>query len=182
LLHQSDIHWDKRVQNPQKEYKIGQALNVKILGIDEEKKRISLGLKQVDGDPWDKVEEKYKPGQVITAKITRLAEFGAFVDLEKNIEGLIHKTELAHPVPKKVEEAVKPGDEVTFKVLAVDTGKRRISLSVKAMKAKTDKETETETIDEEGLVIRKTGAFQKMLKKFLKKAKEENEESDEDEY
>jgi len=184
LLHQSDIVWDKRTKNPQKDFKVGQALSVKILGIDEEKKRISLGLKQVEGDPWDKVEENYKAGQVITAKVTRLAEFGAFVELEKNIEGLIHKTEIAHSVPKKVEDALKPGTEVTFKVLGVDTGKRRISLSIKALtgKASSDsKESEEVMVDEEGMVIRKTGAFQKMLKKFLKKAKEE-EGLEEDEY
>jgi len=183
LLHQSDINWDKRVKNPQKEFKIGQKLSVKILGIDEEKKRISLGLKQVDGDPWDKIEEKYKPGQTLSGKVARLVEFGAFVELEKNVEGLIHKTEITHPVPKKVEDALKPGDEVTFKVLAVDTAKRRISLSIKALKSKGDAEvSEIETIDEEGMVVRKTGAFQKMLKKFLKKAKEENSELEEDEY
>jgi small subunit ribosomal protein S1 len=180
LLHQTDIHWDKRAKNPQKEFKVGQSLNVKVLNIDEEKKRISLGLKQVAGDPWDKVEENYKPGQVITAKVTRLAEFGAFVELEKNIEGLIHKTEITHPVPKKVEDALKPGDEVTFKVLGVDTGKRRISLSIKALIVKAAKEEGAETVDEEGLVIRKTGAFQKMLKKFLKKAKEDDTQDDED--
>jgi small subunit ribosomal protein S1 len=180
LLHQSDIHWDKRAKNPQKEFKIGQSLNVKVLNIDEEKKRISLGLKQVAGDPWDKVEENYKPGQVITAKVTRLAEFGAFVELEKNIEGLIHKTEITHPIPKKVEDALKPGDEVTFKVLGVDTGKRRISLSIKALIVKAAKEEGVETVDEEGMVVRKTGAFQKMLKKFLKKAKEDENEDDED--
>ena len=181
LLHQSDIHWDKRVKNPQNEFKIGQSLNVKVLNIDEEKKRISLGLKQVSGDPWDKVEENYKPGQVITGKVTRVAEFGAFVELEKNIEGLIHKTEITHPVPKKVEDALKPGDEVTFKVLGVDTGKRRISLSIKALIVKAAKEEGVEMVDEEGLVIRKTGAFQKMLKKFLKKAKEDDT-PDDDEY
>ncbi len=181
LLHQSDIHWDKRAKNPQKEFKIGQSLSVKVLNIDEEKKRISLGLKQVAGDPWDKVEENYKPGQVITAKVTRLAEFGAFVELEKNIEGLIHKTEITHPVPKKVEDALKPGDEVTFKVLGVDTGKRRISLSIKALIVKAAKEEGVETVDEEGMVIRKTGAFQKMLKKFMKKAKEDDAQDD-DEY
>src|SRR5665213_1521912 len=180
LLHQSDIHWDKRVKNSQKEYKVGQALSVKVLSIDEEKKRISLGLKQVAGDPWDSVEEKYKPGQVITAKVTRLAEFGAFVELEKNIEGLIHKSEITHPVPKKVEDVLKPGDEVTFKVLGVDTSKRRISMSIKALIVKAGKDEEAEALDAEGMVIRKTGAFQKMLKKFLKKAKEDEDQDDED--
>jgi len=180
LLHQSDIHWDKRVKNSQKEYKVGQALSVKVLSIDEEKKRISLGLKQVAGDPWDSVEEKYKPGQVITAKVTRLAEFGAFVELEKNIEGLIHKSEITHPVPKKVEDVLKPGDEVTFKVLGVDTSKRRISLSIKALIIKSGKDEGAETLDAEGMVIRKTGAFQKMLKKFLKKVKEDEDQDDED--
>ncbi len=182
LLHQSDINWDKRVKNPQKDFKVGQTLSVKILGIDEEKKRISLGLKQVEGDPWDKIEEKYKPGQTLTGKVGRLVEFGAFVELEKNVEGLIHKTEISHPVPKKLEDALKPGDEVTFKVLAVDTGKRRISLSIKALKSKGGESSEPEMIDEEGMVNRKTGAFQKMLKKFLKKAKEENGELEEEDY
>jgi predicted RNA-binding protein with RPS1 domain len=109
-----------------------------------------------------------------------LAEFGAFVELEKNIEGLIHRTEVARPAPKKVEDALKPGDEVTFKVLAVDPGKRRISLSIKAMTLKPG-ETE-EMLDEEGMVVRKTNSFQKMLKKFLKKAKTEGEESEDEDY
>jgi len=178
LLHQSDITWDKRVKAAQKDYKIGQTLTVKVLAVDTEKKRISLGLKQVSGDPWDKIEETYKPGQVLTAKVSRLVEFGAFVELEKNVEGLIHKTEIASPAPKKVEDALKPGDEVTVKVLSIDSGKRRIALSIKALNAKKSEEPE---VDEEGHVLRKTNAFQKMLKKFLKKSQtEENEEEDDE--
>ncbi len=179
LLHQSDITWDKRTKAPQKDYKIGQTLNVKMLAIDMEKKRISLGLKQVEGDPWDKVEEKYKPGQVITGKVYRLVEFGAFMELEKNIEGLIHKTEISNPPPKKLEDAIKVGDEVTVKVLSVDSGKRRIALSVKALSKKTeDKEGDAE--NDEHAVHRKTGAFQKMLKKFLKKTKTDDDDNDAD--
>ncbi|HJT24041.1 MAG TPA: S1 RNA-binding domain-containing protein, partial [bacterium] len=178
LLHQSDITWDKRVKAPQKDYKVGQVLTVKMLAIDTEKKRISLGLKQVEGDPWDKAEEKYKPGQVLSGKVQRLVEFGAFVELEKNIEGLIHKTEIASPAPKTVEEALKPGQDVTVKVLSVDTGKRRIALSIKALAEKPGEEQGEE--NEENSVHRKTGAFQKMLKKFLKKAKTEGEGDDED--
>jgi small subunit ribosomal protein S1 len=177
LLHQSDITWDKRVKSPQKEYKIGQTLTVKMLAVDMEKKRISLGLKHVQGDPWDTAEEKYKAGQTLTAKVARLVEFGAFVELEKNIEGLIHKTEIANPVPKKVEDALKPGDEVTVKVLSVDTGKRRIALSIKALTKKSG--SAEEEVNEEHSVHRKTGAFQKMLKKFLKTAKTEDVDDDE---
>jgi small subunit ribosomal protein S1 len=179
LLHQSDITWDKKTKAPQAEYKVGQTLTVKMLAIDMEKKRISLGLKQAEGDPWDKVEEKYKPGQVVTGKIQRLVEFGAFLELEKNIEGLIHKTEISTPPPKKVEDVLKPGHEVTVKVLSVDTGKRRIALSIKAMSKKTEVKA-GETVDEEHVIHRKTGAFQKMLKKFLKKAKVEGEEEEEE--
>jgi len=177
LLHQSDITWDKRAKAPQKEFKAGQALSVKILGIDPEKKRISLGLKHIEGDPWDKIEEKYKIGQVITSKISRLVEFGAFVELEKNVEGLIHKTEISNPPPKNLEEALKIGDEVTFKVIGVDSGKRRISLSVRVV---TTKGIEPGELDEEQVVHRKTSAFQKMLKKFLKTAKTEGDDEDED--
>ncbi|HTC20089.1 MAG TPA: 30S ribosomal protein S1 [bacterium] len=179
LLHQSDITWDKRTKAPQKEFKVGQTLSVKLLAIDQEKKRISLGLKQVEGDPWDKIEEKYKPGQVMTGKVQRLAEFGAFIELEKNVEGLVHKTEIASPVPKKVEDALKPGDEVTVKVLSIDSGKRRIALSIKALTKKSDGPQEEE-VSEEDSVHRKTNAFQKMLKKFLKKSKTEEEEVESD--
>jgi small subunit ribosomal protein S1 len=177
LLHQSDITWDKRTKTPQKEYKVGQALSVKMLGIDLEKKRISLGLKQVEGDPWDKIEEKYKAGQVLTAPVSRLVEFGVFVALEKNVEGLIHKTEISNPPPKSLEEVFKAGDEVTFKVIGVDPGKRRISLSVKAL---TGKSQAAEELDDEQTVHRRTGAFQKMLKKFMKTAKTAEQEEDED--
>jgi small subunit ribosomal protein S1 len=134
-------------------------------------------LKHVQGDPWDTAEEKYKAGQTLTAKVARLVEFGAFVELEKNIEGLIHKTEIANPVPKKVEDALKPGDEVTVKVLSVDTGKRRIALSIKALTKKSG--SAEEEVNEEHSVHRKTGAFQKMLKKFLKTAKTEDVDDDE---
>jgi small subunit ribosomal protein S1 len=177
LLHQSDITWDKRTKAPQKEYKVGQSLTVKMLAIDLEKKRISLGLKQVDGDPWDKIEEKYKAGQVLTAKVSRLVEFGVFVELEKNVEGLIHKTEISNPPPKSLEEVFQPGLEVTFKVIGVDSGKRRISLSVKALTAKGP---EAETLNDEQMMHRKTSAFQKMLKKFMKTAKTAESEDDED--
>ncbi len=178
LLHQSDITWDKRTKAPQKEFKIGQTLSVKMLAVDLEKKRISLGLKQVEGDPWDKIEEKYKPGHVMNGKVQRLAEFGAFIELEKNVEGLVHKTEVAAPAPKKIEDALKPGDVVTVKVISIDSGKRRIALSIKALNKKSD-DTKEEEIDEENHVHRKTNAFQKMLKKFLKKAKTPDEEDEE---
>jgi len=182
LLHQSDITWDKRSKAPQKDFKIGQSLNVKMLAIDLEKKRISLGLKQVEGDPWDKVEEKYKPGQVISGKIYRLVEFGAFLELEKNVEGLIHKTEISSPPPKNLEDAVKVGSEVTVKVLSIDSGKRRIALSIKALTKKAEGKEAESTEDEENSVHRKTGAFQKMLKKFLKKSKTEEETEEDDEF
>ena len=179
LLHQSDITWDKRIKTPQKDFKIGQTLSVKILAIDTEKKRISLGLKQVEGDPWDKVEEKYQPGQVLVAKVNRIVEFGAFLELEKNVEGLIHKTEVDIPDQKPLGDALKVGDELTVRVLSVDTGKRRIALSQKVMK----KGAEPEEVDsEDHLVHRKTSTFHKMLKKFLKKTKMTPEEEGEDEF
>ena len=180
LLHQSDITWDKRVKAPQRNFKVGDSLSVKMLAVDREKKRISLGLKQVEGDPWDSAEDKYKSGQVLTGKVQRLVEFGAFVELEKNVEGLIHKTEISSPAPKKVEDALKVGQDVTVKVLSVDTGKRRIALSLKAMTKGGGSEPAEEGDDH--MVQRRTGAFQKMLKKFLKKVKVEGEDGDDDDY
>ncbi len=177
LLHQSDISWDKRTKTPQKEFKVGQKLTVKMLAIDPEKKRISLGLKQAAGDPWDKVEEKYKAGQVLSARVLRLTEFGAFVELEKNVEGLVHKTEVASSVPKKLEDVLKPGQEVSVKVLAIDSGKRRISLSIKALAQKEEKRDQPEVSDDQ-MVDRRTNAFQKMLKKFMKKSKTNEDEEE----
>ncbi len=130
LLHVSELSWG-RVDHPSQVVKEGEELDVKVLRVDREKGKISLGLKQILPDPWDNVGDKYQVGEVVQGKITRLAPFGAFVELEPGVEGLVHISELADRRVEKPEEVVSAGSEVRVKILRVRQQERRISLSIK---------------------------------------------------
>jgi small subunit ribosomal protein S1 len=128
LIHISDLSWTKHVKHPSELLKKGQKTKAIVLSIDAQKERISLGLKQLTPDPWDKaIPERYKVGQDETVKVTKVADFGAFVELEHGIEGLIPASEMMKDAP-----AIKEGDEVTVRVIKVDKGDRKIALSIKA--------------------------------------------------
>jgi small subunit ribosomal protein S1 len=131
LLHVSDISWG-RVNKPSDVLTAGQEIEVKVLKIDTEKQRISLGMKQLQPHPWDAVAEKYKTGERVRGTVTRTADFGAFVELEPGIEGLVHISELSWI--KRVRTAsdiVKPGDTVEVVILGVKVGEQRMSLGLK---------------------------------------------------
>jgi small subunit ribosomal protein S1 len=131
LLHVSDISWS-RVNSPEDLLTVGQHLQVKVLKVDPENSRISLGLKQLQPEPWDTAAEKYKVGQRITGTVTRLMDFGAFVELEPGIEGLIHVSEMSWlKKVRKPSDILKTGDTVDAIVLSVGAGERRISLGLK---------------------------------------------------
>jgi small subunit ribosomal protein S1 len=131
LLHVADISWS-RVNKPADVLKVGDKVEAKILKVDPSKKRISLGLKQLQPHPWDLVAEKFKVGERVTGSVTRVAEFGAFVELEKGIEGLVHLSEMSWSKKvRKPSDVVKPGDQVEVVVLGVNAGDRRISLGLK---------------------------------------------------
>ncbi len=131
LLHVSDISWS-RVNSPEEVLSVGQQLQLKVLKVDAESRRISLGLKQLQPEPWDSVAEKYKTGQRTTGAVTRLMDFGAFVELEPGIEGLIHVSEMSWVKKvRKPSDILKPGDTVDAIVLSVSAGERRISLGLK---------------------------------------------------
>ncbi len=134
LLHVSDIAWG-RVNKPADVLSVGQAVEVKVLkvGSEGEKKRISVGLKQLQPQPWDAVPEKFKAGDRVRGTVTRLMEFGAFVELETGIEGLIHISEMSWSKGKvrKASDVVKPGETVEVVILQVSAGERRISLGLK---------------------------------------------------
>jgi len=137
LIHISDLSWTKHVKNPSEVLKKGQKIRAVVLSIDAQKERISLGLKQLTPDPWDKeIPDRYKVGQDETVKVTKLADFGAFVELEHGIEGLIPASEMVKDSP-----AFKEGDEVTARVIKVDKGERKIALSVKAQIKGNDRST-----------------------------------------
>lgn len=132
LLHISELSW-KRVSHPSEVVREGQEIDVMVLRVDREKGKISLGLKQVLPDPWENVELKYPVGSVVEGNVTRLAPFGAFVELEDGIEGLVHVSELSGSGGDKPEDSVKPGDRVRVKILRVRPKDRRISLSMRGI-------------------------------------------------
>ena len=131
LLHVGDISWS-RVSSPEEVLSVGQQLQLKVLKVDSESRRISLGLKQLQPEPWDSAADKYKAGQRITGTVTRLMDFGAFVELEPGIEGLIHVSEMSWlKKVRKPSDILKPGDTVDAIILSVSAGERRISLGLK---------------------------------------------------
>ncbi len=130
LLHISELSWG-RVNHPSEVAHEGQELEVKVLRVDKERGRISLGRKQVLPDPWDDVEEKYPVGTVIKGKVTRTAPFGAFVQVEHGVEGLVHISEISQQHIARPEDVVNSGDEVIVKVLRTRPDERKISLSMR---------------------------------------------------
>jgi small subunit ribosomal protein S1 len=131
LLHVADISW-ARVNKPADVLKTGDRVEARVLKVDPAKKRISIGLKQLQPHPWDLAGEKYQAGQRVKGTVTRVADFGAFVELEKGVEGLIHLSEMSWSKKvRKPSDVVKPGDVVEVVVLGVNAGDRRISLGLK---------------------------------------------------
>ncbi len=130
LLHISEISWGK-LKHPQEALKIGQKINVKILSMNEEKGKISLGLKQNTPEPWSVINENYQVGQVVEGKVVQIKEYGAFVELEPGLDGLVHISEIAHKRVTNIADEISIGQMVNAKILEIDEEKRRISLSIK---------------------------------------------------
>ena len=131
LLHISEISWGK-LKHPEEVLKIGDIINVKILSLNEEKGKISLGLKQTQPEPWTLVGEKYQVGDVLEGKVVQIKEYGAFVELEAGLDGLVHISEIANKRVENVFDELKVGETVNVKIMEIDPDKRRISLSIKA--------------------------------------------------
>ncbi|MGH2522256.1 MAG: S1 RNA-binding domain-containing protein, partial [Anaerolineales bacterium] len=131
-VHLSELSW-KHVTHPNEVLKVGQEVEVTVLNVDQERKRIALSLKRREEDPWSLIQKKYQIGQLVSAAITKLAKFGAFarIEGEDEIEGLIHVSELAEGHIEHPREAVSEGQAVTLRVIKVDPEKRRIGLSLK---------------------------------------------------
>ena len=132
LIHISDISWTERIKHPGDIYKKGDDVEAKVLQIDTENERFSLGVKQLTDDPWVKTAELYPAGTKGSGKVTKVADFGAFVEIAPGVEGMIHISELADENVAKPTDVVNEGDTVEFVVLATDTHERRFSLSRKA--------------------------------------------------
>ncbi|MFG0292516.1 MAG: 30S ribosomal protein S1 [Phycisphaerales bacterium JB065] len=132
LLHVSDISWTKKVSHPNEVYQKGDNVQCVVLDVDQEKQRVALGVKQLSEDPWvEAIPGAYKPGMVVRGKITKITNFGVFVELEDDLEGLLHISELADQKVENPHDVVQAGEEVDVKILRVDISDRKIGLSLK---------------------------------------------------
>ena len=130
LIHISELSWS-HVNHPSEMLSIGQTVEVKVLDIDRDRQRISLGLKQTQEDPWQRVVDTYHVGDELEGAVTKVVAFGAFVEILEGVEGLVHISELAQQHVENPREIVQPGDEVKVKILEIDSERRRLSLSIK---------------------------------------------------
>ena len=130
LLHISEISWGK-LKHPKEVLSIGEKISVKILSMNEEKGKISLGLKQTVPEPWSVIDDNYSVGQVVSGKVVQIKEYGCFVELEPGLDGLVHISEIKNERVADINDELKVGDEVTAKILEIDKERKRISLSIK---------------------------------------------------
>ena len=130
LIHISELSWS-HVNHPSEVLEIGQDVQVKVLDIDRDRQRISLGLKQTQSDPWQQIVEAYNENDVVQGKVTKVVTFGAFVEIMPGVEGLVHISELAQHHVENPREVVSQGDVVNVKIIEVDADRRRLSLSLK---------------------------------------------------
>ncbi|MCO6043949.1 30S ribosomal protein S1 [Aeoliella sp. ICT_H6.2] len=145
LLHVSDMSWTRKIGHPSEVVEKGQEIECKVLSVDQERRRIALGLKQLDEDPWaTDIPDRYQPGQLVTGKVTKITNFGVFVGLEDGLEGLLHISELADHKVENPSDLVNVGDEIEVKVLRVDIDDRKIGLSRKRVEWAEQDEIEAE--------------------------------------
>ncbi|MFA7256857.1 MAG: 30S ribosomal protein S1 [Kiritimatiellales bacterium] len=134
MIHVSDMSWTRKINHPSEVLKKGEEVETIVLEIDSANQRISLGLKQAQEDPWARITDAYKEGQKITGKVTKLTNFGAFIELEDGIDGLVHISQISDAHIEKVKDVLSIGDEVEARIVKIDPVEHRIGLSIKAAK------------------------------------------------
>ena len=150
LVHVSEMSWTKKIKHPGELYKKGQQVEAVVLNIDRNNERFSLGIKQLTPDPWRDVARRYRKGEVVAGKVTNVTDFGAFVELEEGIEGLVHVSEISREKVEKPSDVLKVGDTLSAVVLHIDPHERRIGLSIKGLKEKTEKAEVEKYISDQG--------------------------------
>ncbi|NNM31304.1 MAG: 30S ribosomal protein S1, partial [Akkermansiaceae bacterium] len=133
MIHVSDLSWTRKINHPSEILKKSEEVEAVVLSIDKENQRVSLGIKQLDNDPWSDIDTKFKVGDIVKGTVAKIASFGAFVSLEGDIDGLIHISQLSEEHVERVKDVLKVGDEVEARVIKVDKIERRIGLSIKAV-------------------------------------------------
>jgi len=159
LVHVSEMSWTKKIKHPSELYKKGQEVEAVVLNIDTKNERFSLGIKQLTPDPWKEVARRYRKGEVVTGKITNLTDFGAFVELEEGIEGLVHVSEISREKVERPSDVLKVGDKISAVVLHLDPNERRIGLSIKGLKERADKAEVEKYITNQGSTSPSLGAL-----------------------
>jgi len=139
LVHVSEMSWTKKIKHPSELYKKGQEVEAVVLNIDRKNERFSLGIKQLTPDPWKDIARRYRKGETVTGKVTNVTDFGAFVELEEGIEGLIHVSEISREKVSKPSDVLRVGDTVSAIVIHTDPHERRIGLSMRGLKERTEK-------------------------------------------
>ena len=132
MIHVSDISWTRKINHPSEVLKKGLEVEAQVLEVDQENQRISVGIKQLAEDPWDKIDDLYKIGDLVKRKVSKLASSGAFVGLEHDIDGLVHISQVSEERVEKIKDVLDVGEEVTARVIKIDRADRRIGLSIKA--------------------------------------------------
>src|SRR2546429_622789 len=130
LIHLSELSWGQ-VQHPSQVLRVGQEVDVRVVGVDRENKKIALSLKQVEENPWTRIEQKYHVGDTVPAKITKLAQFGAFAELEPGVEGLVHISELSDERITHPKQVVREGENVQLRIIKIEPQRHRLGLSLR---------------------------------------------------
>ena len=164
LVHISDISWTKRIKHPSELFKKGDVVQAIVLDIEKDNERFSLGIKQLQADPWQSVSERYEVGKEITGTITNLTDFGIFVELEEGIEGLVHISEISKDKIKSPMEKFKVGDVITARVMNINTEERRIGLSIKRLEIEDEQNLLSEYVNN---IRPATSSFGEILRENL---------------
>lgn len=175
LVRVSDISWTENI-NPFEKYKVGDKVKARILDIDPQGEKFSLGIKQLEEDPWSLIEEKYPIGSRHEVEVLRIADFGAFVHIQKNIEGLIHISELSKKRVNKPQDVINVGDKVTAEILSIDKSAKKIGLSIRLVESDSDEPSESKGKEPKPAPRFMENFFAKALKKSIKMKDEEQEE------
>ena len=138
MIHVSDMSWTRKINHPSEVLKKGDEVEAIVLEIKKEDQRVSLGIKQLESDPWESINDRFKVGDMVTGQVAKIASFGAFVNLNGDIDGLIHISQLSEDHVERVKDVIKVGDEITARVIKVDSIERRIGLSIKAVNYDTE--------------------------------------------
>jgi ribosomal protein S1 len=145
LIPISEMAYERRISHPREVVSEGQVLQLRVLNVDPDRKRVSLSLKRMGEDPWMGASVRWQPGSLVAARVKRLSNFGAFLELTPGVEGLLHISELSHGRVNSVGDVVQEGQEVEVKILSVDEDQRRIALSLKQCTAMPEVEAVRET-------------------------------------